>query len=261
MTQGGVPYRFYFQLGPDQPEFVTAMSSAEAGFIAPDNLFASARITVRGILVNVGLFATGEGQWLSPLNAAWIPYVYAEGFDPGDMMEEGNGFNRAISGLTELTYIGTEMREGTEVVHVRGNATGEVVNTLLFGILEIVEDNTVVDVYIDEEALLPVELLLTLPDSADEEYDDTFWSINIYDANEVFEVDSPEEVNAVVPPVEEIPITETNPWILPLLWVMGISSIAGAVITPFVYQRKKRSISNAVVIGGLAGATGSLAVA
>jgi|GEM_PF-742597 len=258
VTQGGVPYRFYFQLGPDQPEFVTAMSSAEAGFIAPDNLFASARITVRGILVNVGLFATGEGQWLSPLNAAWIPYVYAEGFDPGDMMEEGNGFNRAISGLTELTYIGTEMREGTEVVHVRGNATGEVVNTLLFGILEIVEDNTVVDVYIDEEALLPVELLLTLPDSANEEYEDTFWRIDIYDANVVFDVDSPDEVNAIVPPPEEIPITETNTWLLPLLWVMGISSIAGAVITPFVYHRKKRSIGNAVVIGGLVGAIGSL---
>lgn len=257
VNQGGVPYRFYFQLGPDQPEFVTEMSSAEGGFIAPDNLFASARISVRGILVNVGLFATAEGQWLSPLNAAWIPYVYAEGFDPGDMMVEGDGFNRAINGLTDLRYIGTEQREGTEVIHVQGDATGEVVNTLLFGILEIIEDHTVVDVYIDKVALLPVELLLTLPESANEEYDNTFWRIEIYDTDVIFDVDTPEGVDATITLSEESPITETNTWLMPIMWLMAISSIAGAVITPFVYHRKKRSIGNAVVIGGLLGAIGS----
>ena len=258
VTQGGVPYRFYFQLGPDQPEFVTALTTAEGGFIAPDNLFASTRIMVSGILVNVGLFATAEGQWLSPLNAAWIPFVYAEGFNPGSMMAEGEGFNYAISNLTDVQYVGTELREGKDLIHVRGNAAGEVVNALLFGILEIVEDRTIVELFVDEESLIPVQLLLTIPESENEEYDNTFWRIDIYDTNVAFDVDAPEGIDATVQLVEETPLEETSNWVMWLFWLMGLSSVAGAVITPFIYYHKNRSASNAVVIGAIVGAIGSL---
>ncbi len=257
VEQGGVPYRFYFQMGPEQGEFVTAMSNAEGAFIAPDNLYASARIRFQGLLVNVGLFATSEGQWLSPLNTAWVPFVYAPGFDPGSMMTDGDGFRFAIDNLTNIQYIGTEKQDGNDIIHMRGNATSDVVNSLLFGLLEIIEDVAIVDFYIDRQRELPAEILLTLPDTATEEYVNTFWLIDIYDANEQIQLDTPEGVEAIVLPAEPINDFQNN-WLTPLLWIIGLSSIIGAVVTPFVYQRKNRHVANAVVIGGFVGAIGSL---
>ncbi|GAB5493911.1 MAG: hypothetical protein Phog2KO_41260 [Phototrophicaceae bacterium] len=258
VEQGGVPYRFYFQMGPEQGEFVTAMSNAEGAFIAPDNLYASARIRFQGLLVNVGLFATSEGQWLSPLNTAWVPFVYAPGFDPGNMMSDGTGFRFAIDNITNLEYVGTEKREGGDIVHMRGNASSAVVNSLLFGLLEIIEEIAIVDIFVDTARELPAEILLTLPDTATDEFDDTFWLIDIYDANQQIDLDTPEGVEAIVLPANsDDDLTQSN-WLTLVLWVMGLSSILGAVVTPFVYQYKNRHVANAVVIGGVVGAIGSL---
>ena len=46
VEQIGVPYRFIFQLGPDQPEIVATMSRAEGGYVSPNNAYASARLTI-----------------------------------------------------------------------------------------------------------------------------------------------------------------------------------------------------------------------
>lgn len=257
VEQGGVPYAFYFQMGPEQGEFATAMSSAEGAFIAPDNLYASARIRFQGLLVNVGLFATSEGQWLSPLNTAWVPFVYAPGFNPGTMMSEGRGFNFAIDNITNIEYIGTQARDSGNIIHMRGNATSEVVNTLLFGLLEVIEEVTIVDFFIDSERDLPAEILLTLPDTATDEFENTFWLIDIYDANEQIALDTPQGVDAIVLPAEPINDADAD-WLMLVLWGMGLSSILGAVITPLVYHRKNRHVANAVVIGGFVGAIGSL---
>lgn len=260
VTQGGDPYEFIFQLGPAGFEFVTAMSRAEGAFIAPDNLYANARISFQGVLVNVGLFANSVGQWLRPLQSNWVPYEYAPGFDPQDMMEDGSGFNYAIGSLTELEFVGIEQRAGTEVWHIRGNATSEVVNSLLFGLLYIIEDRAIVDVFIDRSLDVPTEILLTLPDTATETDPDTFWQIEIYDTNvDAIDIDTPDGVEAsVIPAAEPDLITAVPDWVTPVLWILGLSSILGAVITPFVYQRKNRSAANAIVIGGVVGGLGSL---
>lgn len=259
IEQGGLPFDFNFQMGPGQPSIVTAMTTADAAFIAPDKIYANAQIKFQTLLINIGLFATSEDQWLSPLNTPWIPFIYAEGFDPGVFMSENAGFAYAINGLTELEYLGTESAEGIdERIHLRGNATSSVVNELLFGLVELDADITLVDVFIDRSTNLPVEIMVTVPGTANEENADTFWKIDLYDTNEVIDIDAPLGVDISLLPIIEEPTAEAPDWLLIVLWVMGLSSITGAVITPIVYQRKKRSIANAIVIGGFVGAIGSL---
>ncbi|MEO1646027.1 MAG: MFS transporter, partial [Chloroflexota bacterium] len=143
---------------------------------------------------------------------------------------------------------------------IRGNATSEVVNSLLFGLLYIIEDRAIVDVFIDRSLDVPTEILLTLPDTATETDPDTFWQIEIYDTNaDAIDIDTPDGVEAsVIPAAEPDLITAVPDWVTPVLWVLGLSSILGAVITPLVYQRKNRSAANAIVIGGVVGGLGSL---
>ena len=255
VTQGGTPYLFYFQLGPSGFEFVTALSRAEGAFIAPDKLLANARIDFRGALINVGLFADSAGQWLRPLSANWIEFEYAPGFDPQHMMQEGYGFQRAIDGLTELEYLGYTSRAGAEVFHLRGNATNEIVNSLLFGLLYILEDNAVVDIFVDEQDMIPSEILLTLPDTSTTDTVNTYWQIELHDVNQAIDINTPDGmVTATI--VEQTPIDNTIP--MAILWLSGISALLGMVITPIVYQRKKRSVANGLVFGAVLGGLTSL---
>ncbi|MEO1289952.1 MAG: LppX_LprAFG lipoprotein, partial [Chloroflexota bacterium] len=258
IEQGGTPYLFSFQLGPGQAPFNTSMSTAEAAFIAPDKLWANAQISLRSLLVNVSLFAEGETQWLSPLTSPWIPFTFAEGFDPSTLMGEDSGFTSAITDVTNVTYVETIQRDETDIVHIQGNATADVVNTLLFGLVNLEADVTDIDVFIDTTNNLPIRLVLTVPDTASNGEDDTFWRIDIFDANVQPVIDPPRDVDITMNPVDTSAIVTVPDWITPLLWILGLSAILGAVVTPFVYQRKGRSVANAIVIGGVVGALGSL---
>lgn len=202
VEQGGTPFRFLFQLAPDQPEFVTVMSRAEAAYIAPDGLWVDARIQFQGFPINVQLLAKEETQWVRALGLPYVEFIFAPGFNPMILMAQDTGFNRAMSQLDVVAYIGRETRNRVETHHVRGEADGEVINDLLFGLLEILEERVVVDVFIDVETGYPSEILLTLPDTAQEAdeaagteaTDDTFWRIEIFDVNEPVDVETPQGV-------------------------------------------------------------------
>lgn len=254
VVQGGTPYRFYFQLGPAALQFVTVMTKTEGAFIAPDNLYASARILVRGVNLNVGLFANRVGQWIKPLSTGnWLEYIYAPGFDPSAMMLEGRGFHNAIRNLENVEFIGTEEREGKEVLHVRGIADGQTVNDMLFGLLVILEDLAIVDVYMDINSLIPYEITLTLPDTSTAETENTFWQIQLYSLNETISLDLPAGV-VIAAPETASPVQETNY----LLWGMVISGFLGAFVTPIVYYNKGYSRLLGFGLGLVLGAIGSL---
>jgi MFS family permease len=244
IEQGGTPYRFSFQLGPDAFAFETFMTEAQGAYIAPDRIWASAVINLRGALLNIGLFATEEGQWLKPLSSNWIEFVYAEGFNPAEMMVDGGGFQTAVERMADVTFIGRENRNGVEVLHVRGAADGETVNALLFGLLSGIEGISQADIYIDAATLVPSEMLLTLLDSAEEGNENTFWRIEIYDLNANIELDLPEGVVPIevqAPPVtaSETPASSPNY----LGWIIGITAIIGAVVTWVIFRNQNRSSS------------------
>lgn len=195
VEQGGEPFRFIFQLGPDLPEFITVMSRATGSFIAPDGLYADARIQFEGVSINVQLFAKTETQWVKALGLPYVEYNFAPGFNPSILMAEDSGFNRALSQLDSLEYVGRENRNRIDTHHVRGETDGDVINDLLFGLLEILEERVIVDVFIDVETGYPAEMLLTLPDTATDENEDTYWLIEIFDVNEPLDIDTPDEVD------------------------------------------------------------------
>jgi MFS family permease len=254
VTQGGTPYLFYFQIG--FTEAVVALTRAEGAFIAPDNLYANAVMSFGNDLINIGLFANSSNQWMRPLALDWLVYEYAPGFNPLDVMGEGTGFNFAIDNLTNVEFVAYETHNGLETIHVHADASRDVVNSLLFGLLYIAEDTATVDFYIDVAKNIPAELILTLPDTSTETSEDTFWQIEIYDLNKPIEIDTPSNVEVVMPEAPEF--HEERPWLLPFVWTMGISGIVGAIVTPLIYRRKKRSAANGVVIGAFLGLIGSL---
>jgi MFS family permease len=254
VTQGGTPYLFYFQVG--FTEAVVALTRAEGAFIAPDNLYANAVMSFGNELINIGLFADSSNQWMRPLALDWLVYEYAPGFNPLDVMGEGTGFNFAIDNLTNVEFVAYETHHGLETLHVHADASRDVVNSLLFGLLYIAEERATVDFYIDVAKNTIAELVLTLPDTSTETTENTFWQIEIYDLNKPIEIDTPSSVEIVMP--EATQFGEERPWLIPFAWTMGISSILGAVITPFVYRRKGRSAANGAVIGAFLGLIGSL---
>lgn len=195
VEQIGVPYRFDFQLGPDQPNIIATMSRANGGYLAPDNAYASARLNVAGVNVNVDIFAQGTQQWLKALGVNWVPFEFAPGFNPETLLQDDSGFEAALSRLDSLNFLGEERLFGQTTYHVRGEAAGEVISDLLFGLVEIVQDRVFIDVYIDTTERNPVYIVATIPDTADDDNGDTAWNIELFDFNEGAEVNTPDGVD------------------------------------------------------------------
>jgi len=195
VEQEGQPYRFRFQIGADALPINTSMSRAEGHFVSPDALSITARLAVGRGNVDVGLFAKGDTQWLRISATVWQQFDFAEGFNPGQLMAEDSGFQRALSRLENLAYQGRKNRLGRSTFHITGKADGEVINDLLFGLVAIEQETTLVDVFVDTETRLPTELILLLPDTATADNpEDTFWRIEIFDVNQDVEIDKPSDV-------------------------------------------------------------------
>ena len=194
IEQTGTPYLFSVTLDQGMTEVVAEMRSARAQYENPNVLYADTRLSLGGLPpIGVEIFARGADQWFKLIGSDWLKYTIAEGFDPGQLIQDDSGFPAALSKLKELAYVGEETLDTGEVVfHVRGLAEGQVINDLMFGLLQVSQDNIVVDVYVEKTALLPVLLLVTLPDTATEQTpQDTQWRIEVFDVNAPLENTGP----------------------------------------------------------------------
>lgn len=191
IDQGGVPYRFVFQIGSSQSPFTTTLERADGTYAAPGMLDAQMRMRFQGVPINVDIFANDEGQWIRGLNLPWQRFEWAPGFNPAEIMADGEGFDYALGSVRNAAYLGEVNRFGVPMYHIRGEADGDVINELLFGVLEIVQDLAIVDVYLRQDTLLTAEMVMTLPNTAEGELEDTFWRIEIFDRNEPVDIDLP----------------------------------------------------------------------
>ena len=185
IEQTGVAYRFQVSLDAGS-SFVTAiMRRGEAQFIVPNELYATVRLEVPPLpTVNVEIFAQELNQFFRLAGGDWINFPIAEGFNPGELVRDDSGFALALGQLRNLEYVGTAtLIDGTLTQHIRGNATGQTINNLMFNLLALTQDNIVVDVYLDPETLFPLRLTLALPGTATEREGDTTWNIELYDIN------------------------------------------------------------------------------
>jgi hypothetical protein len=194
IEQQGVEYPFGISLDEGQSVVNAIMRRGEAQYVAPNIMYANVNLRVGGLpVLAVELYAEGLNQWFKLANQ-WINYPIAEGFNPGDLIAENGGFSQALDQLNEIEYIGAEtLIDGTETWHIQGTASGQVINELLFNLL-FVEQDVVVDVYIDQATSLPAVLQVTLPGTATEEEGDTVWRIEIYDYNGEVTYQAPDRI-------------------------------------------------------------------
>lgn len=196
IEQTGAPYPFFISLDEGQTVQTAYMRRGEAQFIVPETLGGTMTLRVGGIpTLNVDIFAIGEDQWFKLFGQVWINYPIAVGFDPGELLREDTGFSAALTKMNELEYIAAEtMVDGTPVHHVRGVASGQVMNELLFGLLEVEQELVYIDVFINRNDNTPTLIEVRIPDTATETEADTVWRIEVYDVDAAPDIATPRGV-------------------------------------------------------------------
>ncbi len=198
IDQTGAEYVFRVTLDQGQSEVTAVMRRAEAQYVTPNVLFATTTLRIGGLpAIGIDIFAKGADQWFKLAGSPWIQYPIAEGFDPGRLIQDESGFPAALTALESVEYIGMETLDtGLATQHIRGIAKGQVINDLMFGLLDVPAEKPVsVDVYVDNALTLPALLVVTLPNTATaSEPNDTQWRIEVYDINAEITIDYPDGV-------------------------------------------------------------------
>jgi len=195
IEQRGVPYPFSVTLDQGATYVNATMQRAEAQFLTPETLYANVRLALGGLPpVGVEIFARATAQWFRLAGSGWINYPVASGFDPGSLIREDSGFSVALNQLRELAFIeASQLEDGTAVFHIRGLASGEVINDLLFELINVQNDSVIVDVYIDPVRSLPLLLSVVIPDTASDTQGDTEWRIELFDYGQEASFSGPAE--------------------------------------------------------------------
>jgi hypothetical protein len=193
LEQTGADYQFKLTVNETGTELIGVLRRAEAQFVAPDTLYATTNLSVQGLPLSLEIYAQDTNQWLRLPGAPWLNIPFAAGFNPGVLLAADSGFQKALSSLLEMKYMGkTALDDGTPVFHVTGKATGANVKDLLVGLVETASD-VVVDVYVAESTRLPALVVVTQPNSATESQPtDTSWRVEIYDVNADLQMPNPE---------------------------------------------------------------------
>ncbi len=170
---------------------------AEAQFVAPDTLQATVRLIAAGMPSDVDIFSRGNDQWYRHrvLTAnRWYNAPFAEGFNPATLIAEDAGFQMALNSLIDLSYKGREsLEDGTPVYHLTGIADGADISALLANLIETT-GQVLVDVFIDQNTVLPVRFVIVQPDTVtDTEPTPTTWTVDVYDINAAADLDVPDE--------------------------------------------------------------------
>lgn len=184
VEQFGADYFFYVSLDEGKSSLKSSMRRAEAQYISPDAMYANVTLRLDPLPpVGVEIFARGVAQWFRLANSFWVEYPVAEGFDPSYLIQEEGGFGEALNALRDVEYLGmTTLIDGMNVQHIRGHADGQVINELMFNLLNVTSNNVLVDVFVNPINALPAKLLVTILESATAtEARDTQWSVEIYD--------------------------------------------------------------------------------
>ena len=168
---------------------------AVAQYVAPNILQATVRLIAAGLPADVDVFSRGNDQWYrhAILTAnVWFNAPFAVGFNPETLISEDTGFQTALHSLIDLTYEGIEnLEDGTAVHHLSGTARGEDISALLANLVEATGE-VVVDVFIDQQLVIPVRFVIVQPNTATEaEPEPTTWVVDVYDFNSEPELDEP----------------------------------------------------------------------
>jgi len=115
----------FIDLGDELGDLIE-FKDAEGRFTAPSSADALVTVTVTGFNTQVGAVAIDGEIWLSFVTGTWQPAPPTFTFDPATLFDPNQGFRQLFTnGLSDVTLIGPEDRDGIETYHIRGKADEE----------------------------------------------------------------------------------------------------------------------------------------
>ena len=188
----GAPYPLALTL--DGVNIIPAtMESADVQFINPDELYIS---TVIHLLIpfSMDIYSRDDRQWISfPSGAPWFLLPAFEDFDVKRLMAAGDGMDYALSNLIEPQIVDDEAQVDEQSAwQIQATAAGDVVEGLLFGLIDP-QDDVEISAYITVEdgklALIEITMLETITEDED---DPAVWHITFFDYDAPRDFDPPE---------------------------------------------------------------------
>lgn len=184
---------YFVDTGLGQVDFRRAV----AQYVAPNVIQATVRLIAAGLPADVDVFSRGENQWYrhTILTAnMWFNAPFAEGFNPETLISEDTGFQTALNSLINLSYEGAKtLEDGTPVYHLKGTADGKDITALLANLVEATGE-VLVDVFIDQNLMIPVRFVIVQPETITEtQPDPTTWTVDVYDINAEPVLDAPDD--------------------------------------------------------------------
>jgi hypothetical protein len=180
----------------DDQEVDVGFRRAIGQYVAPASLQARVSIKMGILTLDVDIFAQGDDQWYKYLAVDWRNEDFTEDFNPQKLIAEDSGFQRALTAIDELEYLGVEsLEDGTDVYHLHGVADGADVTDLLVGLVEF-KTIVPVDIYVDTETRYPIRIVLTQPENVTEDQPEaTTWTVDVYGINDAPELSPPADAN------------------------------------------------------------------
>jgi hypothetical protein len=191
IEQTGAPFYINTQFGAN-----VVFRRAEAQYVSPRDMQATARLIALGLPTEVDIFARGENQWFRSdalTGGSWLNAQFAPGFNPETLISAETGFQSALEAMVDLSYVGTaSLESGANTYELQGSATGEEVSALLANLVELTGE-VQVKVYIDQATMYPARFVLVQPGTETaEEPEPTTWIMDIYDINAPAAIEDPE---------------------------------------------------------------------
>ncbi len=165
----------------------------EAQYLAPNQIQATANVTLSGLPVEIEIFARDDDQWWRIIGSPWLKTTFLQGFNPRSLMQdEDRGLRAALRALENIQFVGNEqLEDGTAVYHLRSNADGAVVSWLMLYLVQMT-GQVEVNAYIDSAQTLPVKFVIVQPETATESEEPTTWTMELYDFNADIQLDEPQ---------------------------------------------------------------------
>jgi hypothetical protein len=179
---------------------VISFVSADGAYQAPDRVSATVRAAVYSVPGQIELVALGDQQFMKhPLLTAdrWIERLFSPGFNASKLINsETEGIEAALNAVTDVQMIGREDLFGTQVYHVRGNAPAAAMAAVTVGLIK--GTDVIADVYINADTKRVEQIVLLQPGTATERYEDSKWTLELYDYNAT-------DINVIRPDVSDLP--------------------------------------------------------
>lgn len=120
----------FIDLGDELGDLIE-FRDAEGRFSGPSSADALVTVTVTDFNTQVGAVAIDGDIWLSFVTGTWQRAPESFTFDPATLFDPSQGFRQLFTdGLTDVTTIGLEDRDGIATYHIRGNADEERVEVI-----------------------------------------------------------------------------------------------------------------------------------